>query len=413
MGQYKVPQDVQREDKIFGPFTLRQFLTFLVGVMIGYLIFSLIKNISDSTGPAALAGIIVFCGIAAFAVVEIQGMSLPKYTVALILYLIKPSKRIWQKDITISDMAYLPRKEEEKSLPENPEDFKSRLDQLSHILDTKGWSGLEEKKEKEEIETAHRKVTETSLKKQETKPSAKEEAPEIKVKQTKKIVTDTEKSEQLPPAIRRKEIKTEEAPVKTSFPKTTEQLKIHTKKPAIKGKERLTEAAIKKGKEKEQKIVEEIKKVETKSRENLRERVAKETKEKGKQQREEIEELKKKVSSLEKITEKEEKEPKKITRRHVKKLFRTPVTEKEKQKNRDSYREAYTLSMKDRVTTPRFTEPNTNIQVDESELDDILKETEELKTLKKEASEISSAIEKSQGSKEKPKIIKGGNTFYG
>ena len=36
MGQYRVPQDVEAEDKILGPFSFRQFVYLMIGVGTGF-----------------------------------------------------------------------------------------------------------------------------------------------------------------------------------------------------------------------------------------------------------------------------------------------------------------------------------------------------------------------------------------
>lgn len=130
--QYKIPQDVQREDKIIGPFSLKQFLYLLTGAMVGYMCFSIIGKIAGSTGIGGMAGLITFAGISAFAVIEVQGKPLPEFISAFIVFMLRPRNRIWQKDIYIPDIAVIPsKKKEETSIPKDPSQIRTELEKLS------------------------------------------------------------------------------------------------------------------------------------------------------------------------------------------------------------------------------------------------------------------------------------------
>jgi len=155
--EYKVPQDVQREDKIIGPFSLRQFLYLIAAAMSGYLVYSIFTRLTGSNGAGFVFGFLTLSFIAAFAVIEIQGKPLPEFVVALIIFSLRPRHRIWQKDIYIPDIAFVPTqkdKKEETAEPLNPTQVKSELDKLAHILDTRGWGELVDREVQEAAEEA-------------------------------------------------------------------------------------------------------------------------------------------------------------------------------------------------------------------------------------------------------------------
>ena len=57
MGTYKVPQNVEAEDKILGPLSLKQFIYALIGLGWGFLTFAILKSVlllSTATCPCGI-----------------------------------------------------------------------------------------------------------------------------------------------------------------------------------------------------------------------------------------------------------------------------------------------------------------------------------------------------------------------
>ena len=92
--QFKVPQDVQREDTIVGPLTLKQLGIVGLGGGIAYAVYTTLAKMyywQVWLPPTALvAGITV-----AFAFAKIHGLTLTKYLVYLAEYMMLPRKRVW------------------------------------------------------------------------------------------------------------------------------------------------------------------------------------------------------------------------------------------------------------------------------------------------------------------------------
>ena len=107
MGQYKVPQNVESEDKIVGPLSLKQLIYVLIGLaIIGLAWFT----IADPTGNYILFAIIaLFVGgpFLALGFLNREEQSFENYLVAWIRFVAIPRKRIWIKqsveDIVITD----------------------------------------------------------------------------------------------------------------------------------------------------------------------------------------------------------------------------------------------------------------------------------------------------------------------
>lgn len=141
MGQYKVPQNVESEDKLIGPLSMKQFIYALIGLGWGFLMWR-IFSIGGSAGiPFMLITIFPISGfmfLIAFGRREEQ--SFENYLIALIRFNVMPRKRLWMKDDVV-DKAIIaaPKGPIVSTEPtENYEEVRSRLSQLALVVDTRG-----------------------------------------------------------------------------------------------------------------------------------------------------------------------------------------------------------------------------------------------------------------------------------
>jgi hypothetical protein len=143
MGQYKVPQDVEAEDKLIGPLSLRQFIYVIIGVVWAGLMFFILRPSGNSSSAVVNYVImaVVIIPITGFFLLlgfgRRQEQSFEKYFVALVRFYFVPRVRIWDKDLSTTELI----KEEikapevitEKNVP------KSSLEQLALVMDTHGF----------------------------------------------------------------------------------------------------------------------------------------------------------------------------------------------------------------------------------------------------------------------------------
>jgi hypothetical protein len=141
--QYKIPQNVDVEDKIIGPLTLRQFLVLLAAGLIVFALFTVLgSNLLIFTVAAAP---FVTIGLA-FAFLKINERSMETFILAAGTTLFRPKKRIWKQvpDLRpIHEAAPAPVRPEEYH-PPSPEEVHSKLEELSAIVDTRGWGRPDE-----------------------------------------------------------------------------------------------------------------------------------------------------------------------------------------------------------------------------------------------------------------------------
>lgn len=137
--QFKVPQDVQREDRIVGPLTLRQLVICGIGFTIAYAIYTVIGRdyeLITALIPVIILGLITIT----FAFVKPLNLVFERYILFWIETLILPRKRYWLKGMgDPSRMMYVPRESTKAKKIEKPvQDKKAKsINELTDILDKK------------------------------------------------------------------------------------------------------------------------------------------------------------------------------------------------------------------------------------------------------------------------------------
>jgi hypothetical protein len=138
MAVYKVPQDVEAEDKLIGPFSFRQFI-YLIIVAISI---AIAWGLSRLLLPLAIIPLplILFFGALALPLKKDQPMEI--YLAAVVSFYLKPRRRLWQPDgiqslveITAPKVIEIQRS---KNLSEA--EAQQRLSYLANIVDTEGWA---------------------------------------------------------------------------------------------------------------------------------------------------------------------------------------------------------------------------------------------------------------------------------
>lgn len=138
MAVYKVPQDVEADDKLIGPFSFRQVIYLFIVAGLGgiaYLLFGVFPLLAILPVPP-----MIFLLILALPLKKDQPME--TYLAAVINFYLKPSKRFWnpgQRESTIRITA--PKKiEGPKIRALSEEEASHRLSFLANIIDSNGQS---------------------------------------------------------------------------------------------------------------------------------------------------------------------------------------------------------------------------------------------------------------------------------
>ena len=91
--RFQLPQFIETETKIVGPFTLQQFLWIAGGAAFVFLLYMLVKGVLFFIFAVPIAGIFL-----AFAFLKIDGVPLIVYASYSLSYFTNPKQYIFQKD---------------------------------------------------------------------------------------------------------------------------------------------------------------------------------------------------------------------------------------------------------------------------------------------------------------------------
>ena len=142
MGQYKVPQNVEAEDKILGPFSFRQFVYLLIAAASGFLVWLF----GSILWPLALIPLPIMIFMLALALPLRKDQPMETYLLAIARFFFLPKKRIWSTGdagTTISIDASI--NDDEPILKDlRGQEASNRLSFLAQVLDTGGWYTLGE-----------------------------------------------------------------------------------------------------------------------------------------------------------------------------------------------------------------------------------------------------------------------------
>ena len=138
MAVYKVPQDVEADDKLIGPFSFRQFIYLVIvtlAIMMGWGLAQLFVPLAIIPLP-----IVIFFGALALPLRKDQPMEI--YMAAMVSFYLKPRRRLWDPDgidslieITVPKVIeYSRTKDLTKSEAER------RFSYLAEIVDSQGWA---------------------------------------------------------------------------------------------------------------------------------------------------------------------------------------------------------------------------------------------------------------------------------
>jgi hypothetical protein len=137
MGQYKVPQNVEAEDKIIGPLTLKRFIYCLIGVGWAMLCFFIFKSVIPVMIIVAAPVTIIFLLLGLY---QRDGQDFEQYLVALVGFFSQSRKRLWTKEPIVESFKVEPVKATTEQTQRDPAQVRSQLDQLASLVDARGWA---------------------------------------------------------------------------------------------------------------------------------------------------------------------------------------------------------------------------------------------------------------------------------
>ena len=138
MAQYKVPQDVEADDKLIGPFSFRQFVYLLVAaglIALAVGLFQLFPLLALIPLPPVFLFLVLALPLK-------KDQPMETYLAAMVTYYLKPHTRVWtpgQRDSTILITA--PKiVEDSRTRDITGEEATHRLSFLANLMDSEGYA---------------------------------------------------------------------------------------------------------------------------------------------------------------------------------------------------------------------------------------------------------------------------------
>lgn len=137
MGTYKVPQNVESEDKILGPLSLKQFIYALIGLAWGFLTFAIFREVIVVW---VLIGVPPALALLALGLYQKEDQPLETYVVAIFQFIMRPKVRIWHKEPIAEVFRLEPPPPKPETAHRDPREVRGQLQRLAELVDTRGWS---------------------------------------------------------------------------------------------------------------------------------------------------------------------------------------------------------------------------------------------------------------------------------
>jgi hypothetical protein len=144
MATYKVLQDIESEDKLIGPLTLKQFIFAVIFLGLGFISFTTLASSAPFIFKLVIVIILFFPMLVFGFLASPIGKDQPNevWLLARLRFMFKPHKRIWNQD-GISQLVTItaPKRQVQyytDGLSQN--EVKSRLHALANTMDSRGWA---------------------------------------------------------------------------------------------------------------------------------------------------------------------------------------------------------------------------------------------------------------------------------
>src|SRR3990167_9861850 len=133
MATYKVPQNVEAEDKLLGPFTFKQFI-YLMITAFGIFMAWLLARINGWLILIPAPFVIIF---AILGIYRRPDQPVETYLLAALSFLTKPRQRKWDPEGIVENVKITAPKK--IAIPTSKQLERGQLERLAHIVDTRGW----------------------------------------------------------------------------------------------------------------------------------------------------------------------------------------------------------------------------------------------------------------------------------
>ena len=137
MSQYKVPQNVEAEDHILGPLTLKQFIYAIIAVAWAGLSYALLQAVLPVMIIVAAPVTTLFLLLAFY---QRDGQNFEQLLIAMVGYFSQSRQRLWRKDEVVDSFRIQANAVVVEQTQRNPAEVRSELERLGTMIDSRGWN---------------------------------------------------------------------------------------------------------------------------------------------------------------------------------------------------------------------------------------------------------------------------------
>ncbi|OGB74280.1 hypothetical protein A2V68_00755 [candidate division Kazan bacterium RBG_13_50_9] len=151
----KIPQNIDKEDKLVGPLTLKQFLYLLGGAALAFIAYQYYTQGYLFFIEFLLIAFLLMGLAAALAFLQINGRPFIIFLGNTLLYFLSPKRMFWNREnlSTVGPLKLRDTAAPKKSPPKTSEANQGQLEKLARILDTGGKMDTGETVDEHEINT--------------------------------------------------------------------------------------------------------------------------------------------------------------------------------------------------------------------------------------------------------------------
>jgi len=151
MLQYNVPQFIDKQDRVIGPLTIKQFMFLVIGSVLAGLMWPLTPNLVVFLIVAAPIIVIAIL----FAFVKIRGQTFTTFVINVVIFFLQPQLFLWSRDPD-SHSEIIVRKsikktsKKEATASQDKQFSQQRVEEIAWVLDTYGQKEVSEQTDPED-----------------------------------------------------------------------------------------------------------------------------------------------------------------------------------------------------------------------------------------------------------------------
>lgn len=157
MAVYKVPQDVEAEDKLVGPLTARRLIYVFLAGAIGFVAYQFMNRLSIYLGLLFVPPLALFLVLGLW---PSQHQPIEVYLQALVRFYFKNHTRVWQQTGIVDRVTIHVPKQVNRQLTDTRDEYsvEANLKKIANLMNSRGWNQRNLREDPYSLAPSHRVV---------------------------------------------------------------------------------------------------------------------------------------------------------------------------------------------------------------------------------------------------------------